>query len=662
MKYIITGVILISFVLVATAGEIKDSESASHDDSAAKYQIVDTYKYPGFELVQFNLAVLSHYSYILVSQKEALIVDPGRDVAAYLAYCQKKGLKIKGVFLSHSHADFVAGHSEMAKQAGVPIYAGIKSGAKFPHKPVKEGTVIKVGTASLSVLETPGHTPDGLCGIVSSKSGEPFVALTGDTLFIGSVGRPDLMGGQMSAANLASMAFDTWKNKLSKLPDSVSIFPAHGAGSLCGAHLSDAPTSTIGEQRKVNPYLQYKHRNEFITAVLDGLPEAPAYFKYNAAMNQNGPPLIDWTSAPPKIAPDPTLSDPQKYYVVDVRDALAYSARHLPNSVNIALRGRLETWVGIMIPWDSNLVLVGNNKELAEATKRLHRVGYKSRVLPWKDLKKSGLKTASNELMSPKDLYTKMQKGDSPIIVDVRLPTEWMGLRIGQVINMPLNQLAQQSTKLNPNDPVVAVCNSAFRSSMAVGILERQGFTNAVSLKGGSQAWIEAGYPTYSTQMTKTITSAAMEKREMAFPERISVDSLSRMMVDIPGSFEMVDIRPAAAFAEYNLPESINIHFADLVSNTSFLEGRMPLVIVDRDGSLAMAAGGILSQKTERKIMVLYGGLTEYWRASAFGHGLNVNHSKIPALEITPASHPIQMPAQTPRPQPTAKKKVSAGC
>ncbi|MBN2526758.1 MAG: MBL fold metallo-hydrolase [Deltaproteobacteria bacterium] len=662
MRHFVIGIILGSFVLVASAATIRDGESASHGDEAATYRIVDTYRFDGFELVQFNLAVLSHYSYILISAKEALIVDPGRDVDVYLTYCEKRGLKIKGVFLTHSHADFVAGHSELAQVPGVAVYSGIHSGAKFPHKSVKQGSRINIGTAVVTVWETPGHTPDGLCGIVGAGDGPPQLALTGDTLFIGSVGRPDLMGGKMSAASLAAMGFDTWMTKLSTLPDSVAIFPAHGAGSLCGAHLSDAPTSTIGEQRKTNPYLQYTSRNDFITAVLDGLPEAPAYFKHNAAMNQNGPPLVDWTAPPAQTAATDTLTDPSKYYVVDVRDAASYAEKHIPNSVNIGLRGRIETWVGIMVPWDAELVLTGSETELDEAVQRLHRVGYEGKVLAFKNWEKSGLKTRRNDLMTAEELRRQMIDGKNPIIVDVRLPTEWMGLRIGQVINIPLNKLAEQSTKLNAEEPVVAVCNSAFRSSMAVGILERNGFSKAVSLKGGSQAWIEAGYPTYSTQMTQSLASTKVENREIEAPERISTDSLGRMMVDMPGSFEIVDIRPPQAFAEYNLPLSANIHYADLITDSHFVESRKPLVIVDRDGSLAMAAGGILSQKTNRRIMVLHGGLTDYWKKSMYGIGQSGTQSEIPVLDVKPASAPVQLPSEAPLARPKTKKKVSAGC
>jgi hydroxyacylglutathione hydrolase len=276
---------------IAAEGGIKDTESASHGFEASQYQIVDTYKFLDFNVVQFDLAVLSQYSYMVVSDGQAILVDPVRDVFAYLDYAKKNNLKIIGVFLTHNNADFVAGHIEAAKMVGCPIYIGSHSGASFQYEPLKEGSVITVGQAEIHILETPGHTPESTSGVLYSKqnTNKPLAILTGDALFVGSVGRPDLMGGQMAAASLASMMFDTWTNKLSKLPDDVMVLPAHGAGSLCGAHLSDEPTSTIGAERASNVYLQHKSRGEFIAAILEGLPDAPQYFKHNAAMNKKGP-------------------------------------------------------------------------------------------------------------------------------------------------------------------------------------------------------------------------------------------------------------------------------------------------------------------------------------------------------------------------------------
>jgi glyoxylase-like metal-dependent hydrolase (beta-lactamase superfamily II) len=273
---------------IAFAADITDSESATHESDSSTYKIVDTYSFPGFKVIQFTLPVLSVYSYLLVSDGEALLVDPVRDISFYLETAQKEGAKIKGVYLTHSHTDFIAGHTEVKKALNVPIYQSHKSGAKYPIEAVDDKSSVKIGSVTLKFMDTPGHTPDGQCCAVFSQddSKTPKLLFTGDVLFVGSVVRPDLMEGTISAAWLASALYDSWTQKLSKLPDSVMIFPAHGAGSLCGAHLSDEPKSTIGQEKASNPYFKAKGRGEFIALVLQGLPEAPQYQERNPSIRQ----------------------------------------------------------------------------------------------------------------------------------------------------------------------------------------------------------------------------------------------------------------------------------------------------------------------------------------------------------------------------------------
>ncbi len=659
--------------------QLKDAESATHGDEAASYQIVKTYQYPGFKLVQFNLAVLSHYSYLLISGDQALVVDPGRDVFAYLDHAKKEGVNITGVFLTHNHADFVAGHMELANRTGCPIFASAKSGGGFAFKPLKEGSQIEVGEAAVKILETPGHTPESICGLVAHKTKPeaPLLLLTGDTLFVGSVGRPDLMGGSMAAATLASLMFDTWTQKLATLPDTVAIFPAHGAGSLCGAHLSDEPTSTLGAQKVSNPYLKYDSRGEFIAAVLEGLPEAPQYFKHNAALNKKGPELVDWQAAPGMKKPGKNLTNPSQFYVVDLRDAKDYAAGHIPNAVNIGLRGRLETWVGTMVPWDAKLVVCGSPEEIKEADYRLHRVGYRAEGVTPDAWQKAGLPVATSELIQPRDLHAQMQTPESPVVVDVRLPNEWMGLRIGAVVNIPLNRLGEAApAKLDPALKVVTVCNSAYRSSMAVGILERQDFKKVASLDGGSEAWIKAGLPTFGAEARgqAAVVAPAPEtapKRDLKLPERISPADLKRRLLDLPNTFELVDIRPPQAFADYHLPGSKNVDIADVMHNPVYLAGSVPLILVDRDGSLAMAVGGIVSQQTQRPIKVLHGGLDAYWTELQLKSAVQetplpegFGKMPLPPPEVAPAPGPAAPPAApTPAPAPPSPpKKKSAGC
>ncbi len=542
----------------AHAAGIKDSESASHDTDAAFYSIVNTYSFSNFRIIQFTLPVLSTYSYLLISDSEALVVDPGRDISAILEAAKKEKVTIKGVYLSHSHADFIAGHMEMVNVLKCPIYQSKKSGAQYGIHPLSEGDRISVGAASLKFIDTPGHTPDGMCGLVYGKSSPdvPEAMFTGDVLFVGSMGRPDLLEGSISAAWLASAAYDSWFNKISKLGDNVSFFPAHGAGSLCGAHLSDEPFSTIGKEKATNPYFKYTRRGDFIAALLEGLPDAPQYFRHNARINREGPPLINWNAPlPAETAATASISDPDKTWIVDVRSAPAYSAGHIPNAVNIALRGRLETWTGIMIPWGAKLVICGEAPELKESLFRLHRIGYSADVIRLDAWKKAGLPVNVTPAIPAKELYDLMQKGQAPVIVDVRLPTEWMGLKIGTVLNLPLNQLSALSGRLDPSEPVVTVCNSAFRSSLAVGILERKGFKKVRSLEGGSEAWIQAGLPVI--EPAKPV-SAFPAGKQIRLPEPLSASALRTLIATPSAAFDLVDIRPTDQFSDYHIPGARN--------------------------------------------------------------------------------------------------------
>jgi rhodanese-related sulfurtransferase len=327
--------------------------------------------------------------------------------------------------------------------------------------------------------------------------------------------------------------------------------------------------------------------------------------------------------------------------------------------VNIALRGRFETWTGIMVPWDANTVVTGSTKEIKEALHRLHRVGYKPRCVPFDQWKQAGLPLTKNEMISPRELHAEMQTTESPVVVDVRLPTEWMALRIGTIVNLPLDELPKKAVKLDKNERIVAVCNSAYRSSLAVGVLERLGFRRASSLAGGGEAWIEAGLPVL--EATSHGPGGAMPKREIRLAERVSPSELKRVMMDLPGTFQLVDIRPPEHYADYSLPGSENVDVAALMHNPAYLSGAGPLVIVCRDGSLAMMIGGILSQKTERTIKALHGGLEAYWREAGPGAAATPPSAMTP-VQIGPAARPAAPAAPPAGAPPRRPKRKSAGC
>ncbi len=632
---------------------------------AADYQIVDTYEFPGFRLVQFTLPALSHYSYILASDGKALVVDPGRDASVYLKFLQEHELAAEGVFLTHTHADFVAGHTELAHELKCTIYKSAEGGAKFTYEPLKDNDKIIVGKAHIRFVETPGHTPDSMCGFVSGsgRAGATQAILTGDTLFVGSMGRPDLLEGYVTAASLASMAYDSWHKKLSKAADEAIILPAHGAGSLCGAHLGDEPYSTIGQEKRSNPYLQLKSRSEFIAAVLDELPQVPQYFAHNAAMNRRGPDLIDWSAPLPKeVAPSAALTEPDKHWVVDIRSTADYAAGHIPNSINIAVRGKIETWVGTMVPWEANLVLCGPKEDLTKAVHRLHRVGYKAGVITFESYKSSGLPLARGKVFEPRELHEQMKSGKAPMIVDVRRPSELESLRIGTAVNLPLTQLSRLSAKLDPSMPVTTLCRSSYRSSIAMGILERAGIQSIGTVAGGAKAWVDAGLPVHTAD--HAVGSVAADRHVLDLPARISAEELRRLQLDLPGTFELIDIRPAQLFADYHIPGSTNVRIAEVLRNPAHLRGATPLIIADRDGSVAMMVAAILSQKTDRPIKALYGGVEAYWGAADIG---SVGRSPVPLSGDTDghdrARHkPVEPPAKAKPAKPKKPKARSAGC
>lgn len=670
MLYCLMAGMLLVACTISAKGLPGDAEAAAHGDKAATLQLVaeTEQKSTDFVFRQYNLSVLSHYSYLVGSGGEAMIIDPSRDISRYLEDAGKLGLKITRVYLTHSHADFVAGHMELAKACGAEIVANEATRAGYPHKPVKDGDAITFGTVRAVVVTTPGHTPDGTCLCVyhPASAANPAFVLTGDTLFIGSVGRPDLMGDGISAAELATLGYNSWTEKLAKLPDATKIFPAHGAGSLCGAHLSDKPVSTIGEERLANPYLQHKDLHSYVMAVIDGLPDAPQYFKHNAQMNHDGPPLVDWEKALPQAQEPGAVAALAKAgaWLLDVRDAAAFSADHPVGAINIGIRGRFETWTGTMIPWGEPFVLIGSESEVTESAFRLKRIGYdapagflKGGSDAWK---RAGLPANAIKLVNPAALYRQMQTGTAPVIVDVRLPSEWMGLRIGDVLNIPVNKLSTDAKRLSKDMPVLTVCNSAYRSSMGAAVLQKLGFKNVFNMEGGSEAWIKAGLPTLSAANVASGASAPVT-RAIRLPERISSAELKRMMMDIPGTFEIVDIRPGAQFADFSLPGAIHADIADVISSPAYLAGAVPLILIDRDGSLAMAAGGILSQKTSRQIKVLHGGLEDYWRES-----VSTMPSSMPAAApVAKPAAPVPVRGMDPAPRPAAPatpEKKSAGC
>jgi len=452
---------------------------------------------------QFYLACLAHASYLIGSDGEAAVVDPQRDVDEYLAEAAAHDLKIKYVIETHLHADFVSGHREIAARTGAQIIFGEKAGVEFAHRAVRDGEEIRLGGVTLRFIETPGHTPEGICVLITAP-GEPPKLLTGDTLFIGDVGRPDLAGGKgYTPQMMAEMMYDSLHGKLLKMPDEVEVYPAHGAGSMCGRNMSKETSSTIGEQRKFNYALKPMSKDEFVTMMTADLPEAPSYFPKDAEINRSGARGLSELQPPQALTPEQIVELRDKSHVLlDVRSAADFGAAHVPGSMNIGLGGQFAMWAGSLIPLNASIVVIADTSaQVDETVVRLARVGIENvkgyldgGVQSWRD---AGLPIAAITQVSVAELNERLTSDDMQI-VDVRRPAEYDNGHVPRALNAPLASLDRSLGPLNlEKDKLTAViCAGGYRSSAAASLLQQQGFSNLLNVTGGTGAWINAGYPT----------------------------------------------------------------------------------------------------------------------------------------------------------------------
>jgi rhodanese-related sulfurtransferase/glyoxylase-like metal-dependent hydrolase (beta-lactamase superfamily II) len=421
------------------------------------------------------------------SEGVAVVVDPQRDVEIYLDAARLAGLRIEHVIETHLHADFVSGHRELAARTGAKIYVGARAGAQFPHIAVAQDDEIRFGQCRLRFLETPGHTLESICVLVADldRSPEPFAVLTGDTLFIGDVGRPDLSPGH-TPQQLAGLLYDSLHRKLLSLPDDVRVYPAHGAGSLCGRQMSNERSSTIGEQRVKNYALQAASRDEFVHMLTDELPERPAYFARDAEINRAGAAALDELPPLLELAPDALLRLQQSgALVLDTRPETQFGAGHVPGSVNIPLSGQFASWAGALLGLETDLVLVAESADRAtESRMRLARVGIE-RVAGYL----AGGIEAWQRANQPVEMLSHIT------VHDLRRPAEWEEGHIAGALLLPLNQIATAMRQLDPDRSIAVHCKGGYRSAIAASLLRRAGFRNVVNVTGGFDAWRAAGLP-----------------------------------------------------------------------------------------------------------------------------------------------------------------------
>jgi hydroxyacylglutathione hydrolase len=450
---------------------------------------------------QFYLGCLAHASYLLASDGEAVVVDPQRDVELYLKAAAEHRATIRHIFETHLHADFVSGHRELAARTGAKIYMGAQSGATFEHVPVSDGFELKFGKGSIRVLETPGHTPESICLVVTEAetSRAPWAVLTGDTLFIGDVGRPDL-SPQHTPAQLAGLLYDSLHTKLMKLPNSVLVYPAHGAGSLCGKNMRAERSSTIGTERLTNYALQIKSREEFIRQLTSNLPARPEYFAKDAEINRTG------AAALSDLAPLRSLSPSELEgmlkageIALDVRPMDEFAAGHVPGSVNIALGGQFASWAATVLGLASHPVLIAEtDAQIEEARLRLARVGIEELdgylaggLAAWQQ---SGQPLAIVAQISAQELEQGLVAGKVQVL-DVRREPEWDAGHVEGATWWPLDNFRVSPPEIKHGVPLAVHCKGGYRSMIAASLLQRAGFHNVMNLTGGFDAWQQANLP-----------------------------------------------------------------------------------------------------------------------------------------------------------------------
>jgi hydroxyacylglutathione hydrolase len=450
---------------------------------------------------QFYLGCLAHASYLLGSEGIAVVVDPQRDVDIYLKAAEERNLKILHIFETHLHADFVSGHKELSSRTGAEIYIGEKAGATYPHVDVRDGFELRLGKARIRVLETPGHTPESICLMVidEEKSPQPCAVLTGDTLFIGDVGRPDLSRIH-TPQQLAGMLYDSLHNKLMSLADDVLVYPAHGAGSLCGRNMRAERSSTIGTERLTNYALQVKNREEFVKQLTSNLPARPEYFLQDAEINREGAaPLAELPEL--RAIPPAELKSLVEHGVIplDVRSGDQFAAGHVPGSINIALSGQFASWAATILGLSSRPVLIADSPEqLSEARMRLARVGIetergylKGGIAGWKQ---AGFALAELPQISVQDLNERLHANGLSVL-DVRREPEWQAGHIAGAAWWPLDNFRVSPPQIDRGLPLAVHCKSGYRSIIACSLLERAGFQNVINVVGGFDAWQQAQLP-----------------------------------------------------------------------------------------------------------------------------------------------------------------------
>ncbi|MDD1654794.1 MAG: MBL fold metallo-hydrolase [Methanomicrobiales archaeon] len=449
----------------------------------------------------FFVPGLAHSSYLVAGNRTCAVVDPERDISRYLSTAREMGLRITDVLSTHLHADFVSGHLDLADATGARIHAPRSANCAFPHTPLAEGDQVVLEDIRLSVLETAGHTPEHICYVAAdlTRGEAPAALFSGDTLFVGDVGRPDLFPGK--AAELAGSLYDNLHGKILTLPPGCEVYPAHGAGSLCGRAMAAKRSSTIGYEMKYNYALQIRDREEFIRALTSEMPAAPDHFSRCSEINRAGPALLRDLPRPVPLDPAAMAArNAGEVLVLDTRSYQAFSGMHIPGCWNMDLAGNFATWAGWVLPPDREILLVVENRDQAgEAALQLYRVGFDrvtgfldGGMLAWGT---AGLPFSTVPVISAQKAHD-LISAEKAVLLDVRSIEEWESGHAEGSVHVPWHDLRTRHAELDPSRQYITMCKGGPRGSIAVSILKMHGFARVQNLGGGSRAYQLAGFIT----------------------------------------------------------------------------------------------------------------------------------------------------------------------
>ncbi len=452
---------------------------------------------------QIQTPGLGCFSYILgcPAAGEMIVVDPKRDIDDYLRISREEGMRITAIIDTHVHADHVSGAHELAARTGAPIAMHPDSPVTFPFTPLPEGTVLTAGAARLEILHTPGHTPHSLSILVADlvRSPEPWLILTGDLLFVGDIGRPDLVGEAVLEEQIANL-YQSLFEKLGALPDHLEVYPAHGAGSLCGKGMSPKPNSTLGYERRHNPRLQFSSQEAFAASMRQDFPVRPKSFSHIIATNMRGAPLLDRCPQSQALSLSEFLQHRENgALVLDVRDALAFGGGHIPGAINIGLEKSLANWVGMVVdPLAHLLLVVPDQAAWITIRTELHRIGY-DHILGYlaggmNTWISAGMPVHRLKQVSPPELAQRLNTFPQIRLIDVRTPQETSSGHLPGAQYLPLTEILAACCTLPNDEEIVVYCASGYRSNIAGSYLQQHGYTNVTSLAGGVFGWTRAGY------------------------------------------------------------------------------------------------------------------------------------------------------------------------